>query len=214
MTIIAQDVLDRVGNVLNDDAMARWTLAERLRWLHDGLREIAMRKPSALERTSVWTLVAGTRQALPDDSLRLIDMPRNIAADGTTPGYAITPASRGELDTQMPDWHMARASARIKHVLYDYESDPLHFYVYPPAAAGTKVEALDCLNPPVVAAAADVLPVRDSYVSALTSFVLYRALSRESEDGSGQLAAAHYSAFAGALGEVQQAAQAAQTAGV
>jgi hypothetical protein len=214
MTIIAQDVLDRASDVLNDTAMLRWTLGERLRWIHDGLREIATRKPSALERTSVWTLVAGTRQTLPDDSLRLMDMPRNIAADGVTPGYAITPASRGELDTQMPDWHMARASARIKHVLYDYETDPLHYFVYPPAVAGTKVEVIDCLNPPELTAATDVLPVRDHYISALTSFLLYRALSRESEDGSGQLAAAHYSAFAGALGEVQQAAQAAQTAGV
>ncbi|GJH00217.1 DUF6682 family protein [Paraburkholderia terrae] len=214
MTIIAQDVLARVGNVLNDDAMVRWTLQERLRWLHDALREIAMRKPAALERTSVWTLVAGTRQTLPDDALRLMDMPRNIAADGITPGYAITPASRGELDTQMPDWHMARASVRIKHVLYDYNTDPLHFYVYPPAVAGVKVETINCLNPAAITDPTDVLPVRDEYVSALTSFVLYRALSRESEDGSGQLAAAHYSAFAGALGEVQQAAQAAQTAGV
>ncbi|KDR25960.1 DUF6682 family protein [Caballeronia zhejiangensis] len=214
MAITVQDVIDRTSDVLNDVDLLRWKLEERLRWIHDALREIATRKPSAMEQTSVWTLVAGTRQTVPDDSLRLIDMPRNIAADGVTPGYAITPTSRAELDTQIPDWHMARVSTRIRHVTYDYDADPLHFYVYPPAADGVKVEAINCANPPELTALTDVLPIRDKYVSAITSFVLYRALSRESEDASGQLAAAHYSAFAGALGDAQQAAQAAQTAGV
>jgi hypothetical protein len=214
MTITAQDVLTRAGKVLNDDAQVRWTLDELLLWVTDALREIATRKPVALSRTGVWTLVAGTRQAIPPDSIRLIDMTRNMASDGVTPGYSIQPALRGELDAQAPDWHMSRASTRIKHVIYDPDTDPLHFFVYPPAVDGVKVEVVDCQSPTPVTDKDAVLPVKDQYISAVVSFVLYRALSRESEDASGNLAAAHYSAFVGALGQPQQAAQAAQTAGV
>ena len=184
-----------------------------LLWLTDALLEIGVRKPQALATTVAYPLIAGTRQAVPADAILLLDIVRNLGADGATPGRPVKLTDREELDSMAPDWHAMRAASAVKHFTYDPRT-PKQFFVYPPAMDGTKVELTYAKAAAPVTSEDDDLPIDVEYRSALVSFILYRALSRESEDASGQLAAAHYSAFTGALGQDQQAAQAAQTAGV
>ena len=213
MAMTVADVLKRANYVLNDTSNVRWTLDEILLWITDAMREIGRRNPGAMSRRKVLTLVAGTRQTIADDAMRLMDAVRNINADDS-PGRVLTVIDRTQLDAQDPDWHMASQTGRIRHVMYDPTSDTLGFFVYPPAKAGTKIEVIDSALLTPVTSKDDVLPVRDQYLGAIVSYVLYRSLSKESEDASGQLAAAHYSAFANSLGDATQAAAAAQTAGV
>ncbi|UAW01040.1 virion associated protein [Ralstonia phage RPZH3] len=110
MAFPASVVLSRAATLLQDEDHERWTVDELLEWLTDGTREIVVRKPSAYMKTTTAALVAGSKQALPEDAIQLIDVPRNLKTDGS-PGRAVTATDRRLLDTENPDWHsMMRSS--------------------------------------------------------------------------------------------------------
>lgn len=193
MPFPVSDVLSRVSIILNDEDFVRWPKEELIDWLNDGAAEIVIRRPSAHAVTESVPLVAGVLQALPDGGIQLLDIP------STTDGYAVRRTDRQLLDDQYPGWRRAKAS-RTKHYTYD-ERTATAFYVYPPAVAGASVELFYSLPPAAVASDTDTLDLDRVYLSPLVSFILYRALSKDSEYADGALAVAHYSAFGDALGQ-------------
>ena len=80
------EIFARADDVLQDTSFVRWPQAERLRYLNDGRREMAVIRPDIYATTDVVTLVAGTKQALPAGRSRLFDVVRNINSD--TNGFA------------------------------------------------------------------------------------------------------------------------------
>jgi len=66
-TVTAKTIIDKATIQLLDLTNIRWTRAELLSWLNDGMRQIVLIQPSASSTTSVIQLQAGTRQYLPDD---------------------------------------------------------------------------------------------------------------------------------------------------
>ncbi|QKW95418.1 virion associated protein [Ralstonia phage RPZH6] len=217
MAFPASVVLSRAATLLQDEDHERWTVDELLEWLTDGTREIVVRKPSAYMKTTTAALVAGSKQALPEDAIQLIDVPRNLKTDGS-PGRAVTATDRRLLDTENPDWHSMKPAGQIRHYTYD-SNVPTVFYTYPPAAAGVQVELVCAWRHPALTTQNDVVQMGAEFVSALVSWCLYRASSKDSEFANGAVAAAHYSAFADALGvqatgtPTTQAAAAAAAAG-
>lgn len=204
MPILAADLVIRAGQILNDEDNVRWTVLELLEWINDAARETIIRRPAARAVTSVLSLVGGTRQALPADSVELLDVARNIGADGVSPGRSIRRVDRQLLDDQFPDWHMARPKSSIKHFTFD-ERSPKIFYVFPPAvASGVNIEALYSQLPPVIVDAQEMLDIGAEYLNALLEYVCYRALSKDSEYANGQIAALHYQAFTDAVGTNNQ----------
>lgn len=206
MSVLASSILSRVGATLNDEAHVRWPLGELLDWLNDGQRSLAKLVPDASVRAHVQVLVGGTRQELPDDGIRLVDVPRNML-DETTPGRAVRSADRGALDAYDPDWHQATEAATVRFYTFD-ERDPKHFFVYPPQPdPGMGSVELVYAAVPADIALDQMLEVDGIYAGALVDYVLYRAISKDSEDSSSdaQRASRHYAAFERAVTGKSQA---------
>lgn len=198
MAIAAADIISRAGQILMDEDHIRWTVPELLQWINDGASEIIVRRPGARAISKVIPLVAGTRQAIPERGVQLLDLVRNMGMDGATPGRAIRRTDRQLLDDQQPDWHSIRRATAIKHYTFDDRS-PKEFYVYPPVVAGAQVEALYSELPPVVEQAADMVDLGPEYMTPLLSYVAYRAFIKDSEFANGNVATLHYQAFNDAM---------------
>lgn len=195
MAVTAQSIIDRVRIQLVDTATTqRWTDAELLYWISDGQRAIVAALPHAAIKTATTPLVAGTRQSLPADGYRLMDIPRNLSGGGTA-GAPCTSVDRIILDRQYPTWHTANASATVLHWTYD-PNDPTAFFVFPTNTGSGSVEVVYSFNPPDITVGASNISVRDIFQTALIDYTLYRAHSKDSDFAAGQqLAGAFLQAF-------------------
>lgn len=203
-TITAQTIVDRAQITLQDTTAVRWSEAELLGWLNAGQREVCMLRPSAFTKLAAQATVAGTKQALPADGITVIDVTRNMGANGTTPGRAIRKVPREVLDSNVPGWHTVTATAEVLHWTFDPQA-PKTFYLYPPSTGANQVEVLYAATPPEVALGA-VISIDDIYEQALMDYVLYRAYSKDSGEAAiAARAAAHRTAFENSLGLKAQA---------
>lgn len=202
MTILVSEALLRLDNLMSDDDRIRWDEAERIRWFNDAGKEIIIRRPAARAVTQTLTLVAGTYQAAPVGTAQVLDVLRNVSA-ANAPGKAVTIVDRQALDRADPSWHSAKAGV-TRHFMVDDRS-PTTFYVYPPAVAGAKVDALLAAPPPDVALATDSIDLRPEFINALINWALYRCHTKDSEYAQGAVAAQHYQAFTDAIGAPAQA---------
>lgn len=200
MTIPATDLISRASTILQDEDHVRWPVPELLEWVNDAARETILRRPAARSVTKALSLVAGTKQAIPATGVQLLDVVRNLGMDGATPGRAVRRIDRQLLDDQMPDWHMAKKAAKIKHFTFE-DRAPKDFYVYPPAVAGTQVEALYSELPPAVDSEAQSIDMPAEYLNAMVNYMVYRALSKDSEYANGQIATLQFQAFVDAVAD-------------
>ena len=206
MSITAQSIIQRCVDALQDPTSIRWPVAELVRYLNDGQREVVLHRPDAMRKSAAVALVAGTRQTIPSDGLKLIDIVRNTR--GTK--RAVRQVNREILDAQTPGWHGLTGSTEILHFMFDAR-DPTAFYVYPPASSsGASVEALyasapaDVSEPPpgsLYTAVTGNISVPDIYGNALQDYILARGYTKDSEyAGNAQRAQSHLALFATALG--------------
>lgn len=211
MAFFAKDILNRASIILQDAGAIRWPLPELLMWMNDGLREIAILKPSATATTMALDLVEGTRQTIPDSVQTIIEIIRNRADDGA-PGRVVTPIARATLDRQIPGWHAPATlpfSPLVRH--YMIESGDLRcFYVVPGNDGTGQVDAVVSRMPAAIPVPSDpldpeaytsVVPIHDAYQNVLLDYVLYRAYSKDAQlAGAAQRAVAHYQQFTTVLG--------------
>lgn len=207
MQLTMQAVDDRVSDLLIDPDRERWTAEERVRWANEAMGAIMTRRPAAFARRIVHTLVAGVYQTLPEDSSVLLDVSRNMKADGITSGRPIRRTDRQLLDDSDPDWPINKPKTEVRQYVFD-ERVPKAFWVYPPVVAGTKVELLDAALPAEISSLADTLAISAEYLEAVVNYVCYRCNSKDSEFANGAIAAAFYQAFEAALGVKNQSQQA------
>jgi hypothetical protein len=193
------DITSRARILLNDQDGTRWLDNELVAWINDAQKLIAMTRPDASVANGALTLIVGTKQSIPAGGFRLLDVIRNLSADGTTGGRSIRHVDREVLDSQDPMWHTTTAAGTIKHFIYD-NRDPRNFYVYPPAIAGTKVEAMYSVAPteivynsvtPATTLNTD-LTVSDIYLEAVLNYVMYRSYSKDAEFSQNPQLAAGY----------------------
>jgi hypothetical protein len=203
-----QAVIGRARILLNDAVTStayRWATTELLKWLNDGQRFIVVVRPDVAATTYTLTLVDGTKQTLPADGLRLLDVVRN-----TTTNKAVRYVDRHILDTSVPDWHAVRTSFSVTNWVYDNRV-PLTFYVYPPAKVGTTLDIVYSkvptplleTNTPYDEAAllAQTIALPDIYAEPLLNYVLFRAYSKETEAANNpQLATAYMALLSSQLG--------------
>jgi len=211
MAIAAQAIVRRVIDTLQDVTSVRWPVNELVRYLNDGQREIILHRPDAMVTNATITCTAGTKQALPANGSKLIEVVRNSA--GTSTKRAVRMINREILDAQTPDWHNLTGTVNVLHFMYD-SRDPRVFYVYPPALGTAQLDIVYSAYPTDIVEPADGaaftavsgnLSLPDIYGNVLQDYMLYRAYSKDSEyAGNNQRAQNHYGAFANALGiEVQ-----------
>ena len=198
-TILASTIITKAATQLQDADYERWELPELLGWVSEAERAICIALPKAFVKTAVMVLAVGTRQALPADGLVLMDMPRNMGTDGSTPGRAVRMARRDELDARAPNWHAARADAVVRHFI-PIEADPKAFFVYPPNTGAGRAELIYGATPPELTAASQAIHLDDIYETPLLDYVLYRAFSKDTEVADETKASRHFQAFAAAVG--------------
>lgn len=204
-TIRAKAVVATASELLQDVGQVRWTAKTLLGYLNDGQREIVLLRPDAGAKTVPLGLVAGTRQVLPDDGIRLITVMRNLKPD-LSAGKAVTIIEREELDAIDPNWHAAAAASSIDHYVFDGRN-PTAFYVYPPALAATKLEAVyqanpvDCTITNVGGGGSDsTISLNDIYQTALIEYLLHKAFEAQTDARDTRKASDHYNLFLKRLG--------------
>lgn len=212
MTITAQSIIRRAGDVLMDTTAVRWQASELVRWLNDAQREIVVVRKDATSRTTTVTLAAGPRQNLDDMSLTpapaaLIGVSRNMATASTKGAVRIV--DRRLMDAQVPGWYGAAGAISIRHYMFD-PREPRVFYVDPPALATAQLEVTYSGLPVEVPVPADGtsyasvvgnLSVPDIYANAVLDYVMYRAYNKDAEfAGNAARSQIHLAAFNGALG--------------
>lgn len=201
MALLVTELFKRIDDLLLDHDRVRWPEEERLRWGNEAMGAILTRRPQAFARREVVPLVAGAAQSVPEGGSMLLDVVRNMGANGTTPGRAIRRTSRTILDDSDRDWYTRTPAAIIKNYTFD-ERLPEGFYTYPPAVAGTQVEIVYTRLPAVVTATTGnaSFDIGPEYMEAVVNFVCYRCNSKDSEYAAPNVATAFYQAFEASLG--------------
>lgn len=205
MPISAQSIIRRVVETMQDNTSVRWPVAELVRYLNDGQREVVLYRPDSMVTNTTVALTSGAKQAIPTNGSKLIDVIRNTSGNKRSVRMTV----RNILDTQSPNWYNLTGVTEILHYMYD-PRDPKVFYVYPPAAAsGASVEIVYSAYPTDITEPADGavysavtgnISLPDIYGNVLADYILYRAYTKDSEyAGNAQRAQAHYGAFQAAL---------------
>jgi hypothetical protein len=200
---IADSAWTKVNEQIGSSAV-RWPVAEALRWINNGQLEIVNQSPRAYTKAATVALVPGTRQTLPGltltDAVMLVDVTRNFAADGVTPGRAMTKRDRVEFDEQMPDWHTTAPTSAAVHWMFD-DRDPLAFYVWPAVTTGNKAEVVYSAQPADLTSLASPISILDIYANALEYFVLFSFYSKDATYAkSPAMASAAWQLFQACLG--------------
>lgn len=204
-------IIDNAKLVLQEvtPAGTHWTNEELIGWLNEGYQAITQVKPDASSVNTTHGLTPGTRQEIPGDGLRLIDVVRNTAANSS--GMGILVSTRRALDTARRSWHSDPPSIDVEQYVFD-DQDPTRFYVYPPAASGAEVELIYSAVPGPHKRARGLEGLRnesirlnDSYAPCLTDYILYRAYSKDAAHSANlNRAQMHLRAVSTALGQKVQ----------
>lgn len=202
--ITANEVLIKCNILLNDPAFVRWPKVELLDYLNDAEKAIVIRRPDAFcADVDSFVCSAGTKQTLPDDALRLIDIVRNES------GRAIRgPFERDTLDTNYPDWYAGDTATFAELFIYD-ERNPKTFYLYPGVVQGSAITLVYSKSPPPIALTeveVSYLSLDDIYVNAIVEWILYRCYMKDAEYAANpNKSMMHQNAFKTQLGEKSQA---------
>ena len=198
-TVTAKTIIDKASIQLIDLTNIRWTRAELLSWLNDGLRQIVTIQPSASSTTVSKQLTVGTRQYIPTDGWLLLSIYRNMGTNGTTPGRIIRIVSREILDSFNPNWNTVTATAEVRNYMYT-DQDQLAFYVYPPNTGTQYIELNYSVQPVDLTLETQPIPIFDVFQSALVDYILYRACSKDAEYAPGvQLSQSYMATFVAAI---------------
>jgi hypothetical protein len=202
--ITSNEILLRVNNLLNDGGFIRWPKQEILDYLNDGQRAIVLRRPDAFTSdVDDYACVAGTKQSLPADALRLIDIPRNSS------GRAIRgPFDRAVLDDNYPTWYAGNIATEAELFIYD-ERNPKTFYLYPGVVDATVLTVVYSKAPPTIDMASNdadsLISLDDIYVNAIIEWIMYRCYMKDAEYAANpNKSLMHQNAFKTQLGEKTQ----------
>jgi hypothetical protein len=198
MALLVSQVFLRVQDILTDQAGARWPEAELLRHLNDGRQAIATVRPDLYATITDVVLVAGVRQSLPSDGMRLIDILCNVSAAGA-PVSPVRVTSKEVLDAQNPLWVVSTGGS-VRNFMYD-ERYPRIFHVAPGAVAGAKLRVVYSKSPVEITVTTEELTHEGIYAPSLVDYVAYRCYMKNATWGANaQRAQTHYQMFMQALG--------------
>lgn len=199
-SVAASDIINRAKRLLQQTNVGsiRWDDVELLDHLNEGQREVVRFDPRAFIKTASVQLVPGIVQKIPSDGVQFVTAYHNMGADGATPGAAVTPATRQDLDNNVPDWPTA-GPGPVVHYVYD-DIDPFTFMVYPPQPNPAEYLMIAYSAVPTDIGLTSTISVPDTYQSALLNYVMYRAHSKDTDTSSPERAAAYYTAFMNLMG--------------
>ncbi|HNP01325.1 MAG TPA: hypothetical protein PKN43_00920, partial [Agitococcus sp.] len=158
-------------------------MIQKIDALNEALQALVSYRPDAASYTTMMLLVAGTRQTLPSDGVRLLKVIRNKGVSGLSDaGRAIRKADMLVQDALLPDWHLTNGQTVIDEYFYD-PLQPKEFYVYPPAPVspqiGIDISYVRVL--PTITATTDTFPVDDYFAPAIQEWMLYSIWGSDDE---------------------------------
>lgn len=196
-TITGQLIFDRAAIKAQDAGAVRWPGSEALLWLNDAQREIVSLLPKANPVRVDFTLVAGSRQALPAGGLAVIDVVRLLS--GTADGRPVRLVDRAALDERKPAWHTDTHTTGPRHWTMD-DRDPKAFYVWP-GGVGIHVELIHSALPTDLGSLASTIALDDTYAHPMQLFLLFSFFSKNQVYSKNpQLATGLYATFLQSLG--------------
>jgi len=190
-------VLQNVNFVLDDPNDTRFSLPQKIAAMNSALQALISYRPDAASYTTMMLLVAGTRQTLPSDGVRLLKVIRNRGVSGLSDaGRAIRKADMLVQDALIPDWHETTGQTTIDEYFYD-SITPKDFYVYPPAPVspviGVDISYVRVL--PTITAGTDTFPVDDYFAPAVQEWMLYSLWCGDDQNPNYAVARSHQSTF-------------------
>ncbi len=191
-------ILQNVNFVLDDPNNTKFSLTQKIAAINSALQALVSYRPDAASYTTMMLLVAGTRQTLPSDGVRLLKVIRNRGQSGLSDaGRAIRKADMLVQDALIPDWHETTGQTVIDEYFYD-SITPKDFYVYPPAPVspviGVDISYVRVL--PTITAGTDTLPVDDYFAPAIQEWMLYSIMGSDDEQNPNYAdARSHLSTF-------------------
>lgn len=196
------DIIDMCQIQLQDATGTRWPETELLKWFNMAQQDIVNHRPDTHAESVLHRCVAGTRQVLPPQALRLIRVLRNESGSKRV----IDMIEQRILDEQRPDWHDdSNPQSEVQHYIYD-DRTPKEFMVWPAVVANTEIRMTISTAPAIVSIAdfktdTQTLGLDDTYANPIMDFILFRAYSKDvTYAGSPQKAMAAYQSYANALG--------------
>ncbi|SMB81404.1 hypothetical protein SAMN05660772_01837 [Pasteurella testudinis DSM 23072] len=169
------ELINRAKITAQDVDFVQWPESEWLTWYNECLLALASARSDAGAETRTVTLVAGSRQTIPSDSNKLIEVVRN---DST--GRAIRLLDRKVLDEQNPLWHK-ETGPEPKYYTYD-PNIPTTYYVFPGVTTTThKIDVVIAKSPTPADSVESEVPVEDWFAPAIVDYILYRAYLKNAE---------------------------------
>ncbi len=197
-TITVESIIREVREDTHDDDPDEYRVKDKtsLRRIIEAQQVIVSLQPKANPVTEVLELAAGTKQSIPEGGIALIDVVRNMGADGETPGRVISIVEQDELDSADPDWHAADPSAAIEQFVFN-DKNPLVFYTTPPSGGNNYVEMVYSKTPTAPEKITDTITIEDAYAPAIKVYLKYKASSPDAADSlyATQNAAAYWQLF-------------------
>ena len=191
-------ILQNVNFALDDPNDVKYSLPQKIAAMNSALQALISYRPDAASYTTMMPLVAGTRQTLPIDGVRLLKVIRNRGVSGLSDaGRAIRKADMLVQDALIPDWHETTGQTVVDEYFYD-SITPKDFYVYPPAPVspiiGVDISYVRVL--PTITAGTDTLPVDDYFAPAIQEWMLYSIMGSDDEQNPNYaVARSHQSTF-------------------
>lgn len=190
-------ILQNVNFVLDDPNNTKFSLTQKIAAINSALQALVSYRPDAASYTTMMLLVAGTRQTLPSDGVRLLKVIRNRGQSGLSDaGRAIRKADMLVQDALIPDWHETTGQTVVDEYFYD-SITPKDFYVYPPAPVspviGVDISYVRVL--PTITAGTDTLPVDDYFAPAVQEWMLYSLWCGDDQNPNYAVARSHQSTF-------------------
>jgi hypothetical protein len=199
-TVLASTIIGRAQTLFVDTNATRWPTAECLDWLNAGQIEIVTMAPESFAVSGVLTLIAGTKQTTPANTIMLVRPVRNMGSDGATPGEPIRAISQKTMDSLRMTWHTDTPNSVTKNFMYDPGVRNTYF-VHPPAVAGQKIEVVYVPLPTNVGSSGSAITLDDFYQNALLDYIMYRGFSKDIElPGAPSKAAEFYQLFRQGIG--------------
>ena len=194
------DAIAQVRTTLVDTTGTRWPDLELLNGYNNAVLAVVNLRPDASTKNISFTTEAGkSKQVLPSDGLRWMDIVYDVAS-----GNPIRKTDRTTLDDQIPNWHNSTGN-RVTNWVFD-ERDPKTAYVYPQPADAVEIQIIYSVAPSAVAITdfendTTTISIDDCYFNAIKEYMLYSAYSKDADyAANAQRAASHYSIFERALG--------------
>lgn len=194
------DAISQVRATLVDTTGTRWPDQELLNGYNNAVMAVVNLRPDASTKNEDFITEAGkSKQTLPDDGLRWMDIVYDVAS-----GSPIRKTSRTTLDDQIPNWHNSIGS-RVTNWVFD-ERDPKTVYIYPQPSVAVSIQVIYSVAPEAAVVTdfendTTTISIDDSYFNAIKEYMLYAAYSKDADYASNaQRAESHYNKFERTLG--------------